>query len=127
MVQGIVRAPLFLVAVALLLAALGAGPASGLTWHTETVTAAGEVGGSTSLALNDNGTPTIIYVAKTSRDLKHAWRDTTGWHTERVDTVGSAGIEPSLALDGDGTPRIAYSDDRDGSVNLKYAWIDGTG
>ena len=104
---------------------LGIGPASALVWQNETVDSAGDVGETSSLALDAAGHPRISYCDWTNYDLKYAWHDGTGWRNETVDAAGDVGTFTSLALDAAGNPRISYYDSTNG--NLKYAWHDGTG
>ena len=125
MVHGIVRAILLPAAAALLLVALGAGAVSALDWQSETVDWAGTWGGSTSLALDAAGKPSISYFSGSGGDLMVASRDSAGWHPVTVDSAGEVGSYTSLALDAVGSPCISYQDitNRD----LKYAWRNGTG
>ena len=114
-----------ILSAALLLATLGVGPVSALTWQMETVDSAGDVGYYTSLALDSADNPRISYFDDTNDDLKYAWYNNSGWQTETVDSVGIVGWYTSLALDGAGNPRISYCDET--NRDLKYAWDDGSG
>ncbi len=91
----------------------------GTTWHVETVDSEGDVGKSTSLALDDTDLPHVSYYDDTNNSLKHAWYDGTSWHTETVDSPSGSGVGKynALALDKAGYPRISYG--------FNYAWYDG--
>jgi hypothetical protein len=87
------------------------------------------IGKFSSLAMDSNGYPHIIYCAytdylKTALYLKHAeWHPGTGWISNIVDRL-SVEVTTSLALDSEGNPHISYNS----SGVLKYAkWTPQSG
>jgi hypothetical protein len=108
----------------------------GSGWHIETVDSEGNVGGYTSLALDELGQANISYcrlaVASYTQcdDLKYAIRLNGTWanHTQTVDSDGNVGAYSSLAVEGgpdyeDMAQHISYYDQT--NQQLKYCW--GTG
>jgi hypothetical protein len=98
----------------------------GSSWHIETVDSEGNVGGSSSLALDSLDRPRISYTyleSSINTHLRYAWFDGSEWHIETVDSEGSVG-GGQLALDSLEHPHIAYEDCT--NSNAKYAHYDGT-
>ncbi len=93
---------------------------AGHAWAIQVADDVGDVGGYTSLALDQAGRPVISYRDFTNGDLKLArWTGVTtrsaavpasGWLTETVDAAGDVGIYTSLALDSLDQPQILYFD-----------------
>ena len=96
----------------------------GLNWAVETVDSAGDVGWSTSLALDQYGRPRISYLDWSNPALKYAEYNGSGWEITTVERPGGVWEGTSLALDSAGNPRIAYQDRAAGA--LKYTSYDGT-
>jgi len=94
-------------------------------WHIETVDSEGNVGRSTSIALDSSGYPHVSYSDSTNYDLKYAYLDASGWHVETVDSDGSVGDYTSIAVDSSGYPHVSCFDDTNN--DLKYAYMDDTG
>ena len=61
----------------------------------------------------------MSYLDPVDRNLKYAYRDSSGWHIEVVDTAGDVGWYTSIELDSLGLPHISYYDWTNG--DLKYA------
>jgi len=80
-------------------------------WVSETVDSAGDVGGSTSLALAPTWpyTPYISYHDGTSDTLKFARRHGTTWYSETVDSGGD-GTSLALVAAYPYTPCVSYDD-----------------
>jgi hypothetical protein len=86
-------------------------------WHIEIVDSEGDVGRSSSLALDESGHPHISYYycgtlpfSCDIGDLKYVHQDASGWHIETVDSEERVGEDTSLALDKNGHPHISYCD-----------------
>lgn len=80
----------------------------GSSWQIEIVDKGGDLGGSTSLALDSNGHPHVGYVDSLRHELKYAHHDGVSWSTVVVDTGGHVGAEVSLALDAEDLPHMAF-------------------
>ena len=105
----------------------------GATWNFEVVGPAAltdtSVGGSSAIALDPQGTPWVMYEARTLQGLSlRQSRFTEGsWNAADVDaslTTGTGYLYPSLAIDSAGRPHVAYSDPAAG--DLKYAYWTGS-
>ena len=69
--------------------------------------------------------PGISYYNNSTRELRFAWRETTGWEHVTIDDNGS-GTSSSLAYTSEGYPHIAYRNEDENA--LKYAYLNqGTG
>jgi hypothetical protein len=101
---------------------------NGATWQIDIVDDSGQVGSSTSLALDTGGRPHICYNLDTAGGtLVYAYKDISGWYSEAVAVVGAPHYpydNVSLALDSTDLPHIGYYDDDDGG--LKYAHYNGS-
>jgi hypothetical protein len=74
---------------------------------------------SSSLQLDDLGSPRISYYDKINQDLKYAAYNGSAWDIQTVDSEGNVGVYSSLALDSAGNVHIAYLDEA--GQDLKYA------
>ena len=99
-------------------------------WREVIVDSAGDVGWSTSVAVDRNGDPMISYHEDTGWDLRFAICDlsesangncdrTGDWSTETVDSEGHIGRYNSIAVDASGNAIIAYNDNM--NWDLKFA------
>ena len=79
----------------------------------------GNVGVTTSIAIDSNGYKHISYLDGTNDDLKYATDKTGSWVTVSVDTTGNVGIYTSIAIDSNDALHISYYDDT--NDDLKYA------
>jgi hypothetical protein len=77
-----------------------------------------------SIALDSNNNPHIIYVT-TTNELKYAFSKGSNWTIQAIDLSGNAWIDAAIALDSSGKPHIVYSYSRyvpnDGTKDLRYA------
>ena len=98
---------------------------TGSNWQAETVDS-GNVGWSTSLALDAADHPHISYYRYTT-SLKYAYHDGATWHIETVESYGGRfGEFNDLALDAAGHPHIAYTESGTNWQVLRYAYHDGS-
>jgi hypothetical protein len=95
------------------------------SWVKEVVDGASNVGGYTSIAVDENQHIYISYYDFDGQDLKYAYYDVVVWSTVIVDGTGDVGKYSSLALDNSNVPHIAYYDAT--NKNLKYATLSGKG
>jgi hypothetical protein len=102
---------------------------TGTAWRITTVDDDFFAGDGSSLALDNDGLPSISYTdwAYPDEELRYAYFTGFGWHIETVDTAAETRRfeESSLALDDAGRPHIGYWDLGAESV-LKYAVRDAT-
>ncbi len=99
------------------------GSAQNPAWHTETVDSPGDVGITTSMALDNSNNPHILYYDRYVNSWKYAYKENGIWHKETFDNA--SGLDDarrtspnSLVLDSQGNPHIIYPSP-DG---LKYAY-----
>jgi hypothetical protein len=95
----------------------------------QTVDSTGDVGYSSSLALDTNGRPRIAYCDRTTLDLRYATWNGSSWDIQTLDSTGSVGHYPSLALDSSDYAHIAYGEDHvDNHYDrYRYAYEDNSG
>ncbi|MEO0255055.1 MAG: Ig-like domain-containing protein [candidate division WOR-3 bacterium] len=95
-----------------------------LTWQTQVVDAAGNVGKYTSIQIDNQNRYYISYYDSTNGDLKFAYYDGLIWKIETVDGLFSdVGKWTSISLDLNNRPHISYYDVSNG--DLKYAYYNG--
>lgn len=98
-------------------------------WNIQTVDSAGNVGYSTSLALDAGGNAHISYLDNTNVDLKYAAWNGLSWDIQTLDTGGRVGYYSSLALDSSDYPHIIYGYNHTDNHydRYKYAYEDSSG
>jgi hypothetical protein len=105
-------------------ATCAAGCTAPAGWQTVTVSASGNVGQHTSLAVQADGRIHLGYYDVTNGDLRYATCATgcTGaaaWQTAAIDTTGDTGTYASLTVDRAGRLHLAYHDVT--NADLRYA------
>jgi hypothetical protein len=101
---------------------LTCGLVSAQEWHVETIdTLSFAVWWTTSIALDSNNYPHIVYGNANTPGLRYAHWTGTEWDIEFIESIGVEG-GASIAIDSQDKPRIAYAIDN----ILKYAVWNGT-
>ncbi len=90
----------------------------GSTWTTYPVETVG-ICGNTALALDEAGTPHIVYASAGA--LSYAYWNGTRWVTQSIIAYGVYDWD-SMVLDAAGNPHISYEG---GDANLMYSYYDG--
>lgn len=88
-------------------------------WHIQLVDGTMNTGEYSSIEINSDNYPCIVY------GIKYAYRDRFSWHCEYADPTGS-GMHSRMVLDEEDYTHMAYMAIAAGSV-LKYAYKDGGG
>jgi hypothetical protein len=86
-------------------------------WDIDVVDDVGNVGWTTSLALDSEDRPHIAYFDNTNDNLMYATFNGM-WHVVCVDDTGDVGIGMSLAIDEDDWPVISYIDSTNGYLKV---------
>lgn len=96
---------------------------TGGVWNIETADSSSAiVGWASSVAIDNNGDPAVVYSDQTNSDLKYGIRsDTPSWNQEVLD--GNGGTFTSLDFFSNGDPAAAYRRQSDG--HLVYATKSG--
>ena len=77
--------------------------------------------GGTSLAVDAQGTPHVVYFNDSGNELHYAVKTAGSWAITTVDS-GDAGLYPDIVIGADGTPHLSYIEEaRNGGLTLKYA------
>ena len=79
----------------------------------------GNVGATSSIAIDSNGFKHVSYYDGTNYDLKYATDMTGSWVITSIDTTGGVGSWNSIAIDSNDVVHISYLDSTNG--DLKYA------
>ncbi|MEZ5038559.1 MAG: T9SS type A sorting domain-containing protein [Saprospiraceae bacterium] len=98
----------------------------GVSWHREAI-GAGPVpyAFSTSLALDSQGRPHIVFFDQVNDDLKYAKKVNGQWMIENISTAG--GFFASLVLDAEDQPHVSYYRVTNGNEGMVfYAWWNGS-
>lgn len=93
-------------------------------WATQAVDSVGNVGLSTSIALDASGHAHISYTDATNHTLKYATNSSGAWMTYTIDSsvyvaglLSSLGGYTSIAIDSTGKVHVSYR----GDTHLRYA------
>src|SRR5262245_59167780 len=81
-----------------------------LGWRISTVTSAGDVGESASIAITPDGHPAISYLNTDAGEVRYAVFNGTTWATTTVTAASSTTGKTSLAFAPNGQPAICYYD-----------------
>ncbi|MEW6407367.1 MAG: chitobiase/beta-hexosaminidase C-terminal domain-containing protein [Patescibacteria group bacterium] len=103
-------------AIFILLLAANATEAAG--WTFSTLDENGDVGGTTSLAIDSNNNIHIAYHDSTNKDLKYTTNISGAWQIETVASENYVGEYPSLVLDSDNNIYISYYDRTNSKIKL---------
>lgn len=95
-------------------------------WYIYEVDSDGDVGFSTSIALDNNDNPHISYYDYSHSDLKYARWTGDNWSIQTVVSAGRVGTSNSVALDSSDSPCISYSHDFRDHWELKFARWNGS-
>jgi hypothetical protein len=92
-------------------------------WVISTVDAPGDVGDDSAIALDADGYPHIVYLDRTNKAIKHAYKlpHTVGWQIETLPGSGEALGRCAIAIDADGRVHVVYALSPYGAETLKYA------
>jgi hypothetical protein len=96
------------------------------TWSINTLDSTGSVGGSSSIAVDDEKGIHISYRDSTNEDLKYAYKPNGGsWNINSIDSIGDVGSYTSIGIDSVKGIHISYSDST--KHYLKYAYKSNEG
>lgn len=87
-------------------------------WVSTVIDENGDVGGTTSLAIDSNNKVHIAYYDFTNEDLKYVTNASGAWQTEIVQSAGNVGEYPSLALNSNNDIYISYFDETNTKIKL---------
>ncbi|MFQ6107916.1 MAG: hypothetical protein ACE5QF_10110, partial [Thermoplasmata archaeon] len=92
-------------------------------WQVETVESMLTTGGFSSIDVDSDGRPHVVYRDDLWAGLRYASREGASWSLENVDLIGDTGIAPQIALDSAGRPHVVYYEDRGfpDHMRTKYA------
>ena len=103
---------------------------SGSDWHLGTPWGADNIGSISSIALDADGYPHMIFTESTGPQTGRLWychKSASGWSYQLVDTTGAPGLDGlSMVLDPAGNAHVAYSPGYGHGPGLMYAKRVGT-
>lgn len=94
---------------------------TGSAWVIESVAGPGQFGDYTSLALDSQDQPHLVYQDAAAERLIYAYRAGAGWINATVDVGLYVGGHHALGLDRAGNPHICYTAYTGMTVDLRYA------
>ncbi len=94
---------------------------TGSAWASELVAGPGQFSEDTSLALDSQDRPHLVYQDAAAERLIYAYRAGADWITATVDVGLYVGGQHALALDRAGNPHICYTAYTGTTVDLRYA------
>ncbi len=97
------------------------------SWQTMFVDYSGDTGYYSSLAIDSNHNPKIVYFDSANLQIKYAQYEATVWSIESVDMRNDVGYFCSVALDANDTPHFSYTyaEEPEGYFEIIYAYKAG--
>jgi len=96
-------------------------------FFTETIDPGGFVGTHIHIAVDDSGTPHVVYWDISNQFLMYATRKNGAWSTEVIDAAGFVGTDTDIAIDAQGVPHVSFHNFTLGPDELRYGVRTGPG
>ncbi|MCD4706537.1 MAG: T9SS type A sorting domain-containing protein [Candidatus Sabulitectum sp.] len=100
---------------------------NGSTWDISIVNNVGDVLNQSSIAIRNDGEPTVTYYSNTYNCLMYARYAGSAWINSVIDDDPCVGFFSSLAFDSENKPHVSYREALGENRNLRYAYYGYTG